>query len=409
MKRAAIYNNQGFSLVELIVVMAMFLIIIAVTGDTFSRIMTRSSVQSRGAASNIEGIVGLEIMRKDLASAGFGLPWSFDSAISYKEVKPGGTDKPRDEIAAAYNVTPGPPVTEDQNEVPMAVSGGNNIPSSVPSNLIDGTDYLVIRATSIGTSQASQRWSFMNYTGTTKPDPLSPESWSRENLEGTDWVVVLRVGLSAAFTKELVSDAGSFTTRYDNLSHYTPDEKKVAHYIYGITDSSAGAPRMPFNRADYYVRIPASTEANRLPQRCAPNTGILFKALVDHANGSVSTPGSEFPLLDCVADLQVVYILDSSSNGEITETESLAGMTTSEIREQLKSIQVYVLTHEGGKDSLYTYPNETIAVGPTVDGITAGTNGNTFKLKETIKTGWERYRWKIYRFTVNPLNLGSAL
>lgn len=407
MKRAAIYNNQGFSLVELIVVMAMFLIIIAVTGDTFSRIMTRSSVQSRGAASNIEGIVGLEMMRKDLASTGFGLPWSFDSAISYKEVKPGGATKPRDEIAADYNVKPED--DENQTEVPMAVSGGNNVPSSTPSNLIAGTDYLVIRATSIGTSQASQRWSFMNYTGTTKPDPLSPESWSRENLTATDWVVVLRVGLSAAFTKELVSDAGSFTTQYNNLSHYTPDEKKVAHYIYGISDSSAGAPRMPFNRADYYVRIPGSTEANRLPQRCAPNTGILFKALVDHVDGSVSSPGSEFPLLDCVADLQIVYVLDSASSGQITETDSLAGLTASDIRERLKSIQVYVLTHEGGKDSLYTYPNETIAVGPTVDGITAGTIGNTFKLKETIKTGWERYRWKIYRFTVNPLNLGSAL
>jgi prepilin-type N-terminal cleavage/methylation domain-containing protein len=406
MKRAAIYNSQGFSLVELIVVMAMFLIIIAVTGDTFSRIMTRSSVQSKGAASNIEGIVGLEMMRKDLASVGFGLPWSFDSSISYKEVKPGATDS-REAIAAAYNVTPN---VEDQTEVPMAVSGGNNV-ELTPENsskLIQGSDYLVIRATSIGSSQTSQRWSFMNYTGTTKPVPLEPESWSRENLAEDDWVVVLRVGLSAAFTKELVSDAGSFTTQYNNLANFEPDEKRVAHYIYGVS-TSANKPRMPFNRADYYVRIPLSTEENRLPQRCAPNTGILYKALVDHANGSVSSPGSELPLLDCVADLQVVYILDSSSNGQITETESLAGLTMSDIRDQLKSIQVYVLSHEGGKDSLYTYPNETIAVGPTVDGITAGSNGRTFNLKETIKTGWERYRWKIYRFTVNPLNLGAAL
>ena len=194
------------------------------------------------------------------------------------------------------------------------------------------------------------------------------------------------------------------------LRNYTPNEKRVAHYIYGINDS-AGEPRMPFNRADYYVRRPGSTEDNRVPQRCAPNTGILFKALVDHSNGSVSTPksdtdsGSEFPLLDCVADMQVVYILDSASNGVITETNSLAGLSTSQIREQLKAIQVYVLTHEGGKDSLYTYPNETIAVGPTVDGITAGSNGRTV----TIGTGWQHYRWKIYRFTVNPLNLGAAL
>ena len=376
MKRAAICNNLGFSLVELIVVMAMFLIIIAVTGDTFSRIMARSSVQSKGAASNIEGIVGLEMMRKDLTSAGFGLPWSFDSAtVTYDEVDPGATGS-REAIAAAYNVTPN---VEAQTGVPMAVSGGNdiNLTPDAPSKLIDGTDYLVIRSTSIGSSQASQRWSFMNYTGMSKPDPgaLDPESWTRENLASNDWVVVLRVGLTAAFTKELVTNGGPFTTRYNNLANYQPQETKVTHYIYGV--SSGSQPRMPFNRADYYVRIPAFTEDNRLPQRCAPNTGILYKALVDHVSGSVSADGSEFPLLDCVADMQIVYVLDSASSGTITETNSLAGLTASDIRERLKSIQVYVLTHEGGKDSLYTYPNATIAVGPTVDGITASSIGRT--------------------------------
>ena len=152
MKRAAI-SNRGFTLVELIVVMAMFVIVIAVAGDTFSRIMNRSSVQSKGAESNIEGMVGLEMMRKDLASVGFGLPWSFDSAtITYNEVKPGGETKPREELAADYNVTP---EVEEQTEVPMAVSGGNNIDlnPAAPSILINGTDYLVIRATSIGTSK----------------------------------------------------------------------------------------------------------------------------------------------------------------------------------------------------------------------------------------------------------------
>jgi hypothetical protein len=347
------------------------------------------------------GIVGLEIMRKDLTSAGFGLPWSFDNPITYQEVNPGAGAQ--EAIAAVYNGTTN---TETQTQVPLAVSGGNNVTPGNPNRLIQGSDYLVIRSTSVGSSPAAQRWSFMNYTGVTRPTSIVPESWTQENLATTDWVVVLRVGLTGTFTKELVTDAGSFVTKYNDLVSYEPDESKVTHYIYGVSNSSQ--PRMPFNRADYYVRIPAPSDKNHLPQRCAPNTGILYKSVVDQSDGTVSSETSELPLLDCVADMQVVYILDSSSNGQITETDSLAGLTASDIREQLKSIQVYVLTHEGGKDSLYTYPNKTIGVGPTVDGLTSGT-GRTFNLSTGIGTGWQNYRWKIYRFTVNPLNLGSTI
>jgi hypothetical protein len=379
--------------------MAMFVIVIAVTGDTFTRIMKYSSQQSKTAESNIEGVVGLEMMRKDLASAGFGLPWSFQNTISYKEVNP--AEGPREAIAAKYN---GMADTETQTGFPSPVSGGNEVKPGDPHKLIEGSDYLVLRATSLGTSPAAQRWSFINYTGQTKPTTLVPETWTRENLKGTDWVAVIRVGLTGSFTKELVMNAGSFTTRYDNLGSYEPSESKVTHYIYGISDT--GPPRMPFNRADYYVRVPTSTEANMLPGRCAPNTGILYKALVSQADGTVSS--SEAPLLDCVADMQVVYTLDSLSNGVTTDTDSLAGLTARQIREQLKLIQVYVLTHEGGRDALYTHPHETIAVGPTVDGLTSG-SGRTFDLKTTIGTGWQQYRWKIYRVIVKPANLGQAI
>jgi hypothetical protein len=270
--------------------------------------------------------------------------------------------------------------------------------------LIEGSDYLVLRATSLGTSTAAQRWSFLNYTGATKPASLVPEGWTRENLRGTDWVAVIRVGLSGSFTKELVMNTGSFTTTYNNLVSYGPNESKVTHYIYGISDSVQ--PRMPFNRTDYYVRVPSSTDANMLPRRCAPATGILYKALVSQADGTVTS--TEAPLLDCVADMQVVYTLDSLNNGVTTDTDSLVGLTARQIREQLRLIQVFVLTHEGGKDALYTYPNQTIAVGPTVDGLTS-VLGRSFNLETKIGAGWQQYRWKIYRVIVKPANLAQSL
>ncbi len=110
---------------------------------------------------------------------------------------------------------------------------------------------------------------------------------------------------------------------------------------------------MPFNRADYYV----STSVTR-PGRCAPGTGILMKAVVNQLDGGFS--GSSLPLLDCVADMQVVTYLDTDLNGQ-AETPSTglsvaAGPGAAQtIRDQLKEVRVYILAHEGQRDTSYTH------------------------------------------------------
>lgn len=214
-------DRQGFSLVELIVVMAIFIIVIAITGDAFNLMQKQSVLQSRMAESNIEGVVGLEIMRKDLASAGFGLPWSFQSAINYQEADNSET------MAKVYN--------DALSGIPLAVSGGDNVASSVDSKLLGGTDYLVIRSTSIGSTQAAQRWSYMNYTGMAKPSPVPLKSWSGENLADGDLVTVVSISLSGEFSKQLVVDSSSnFFTTKDNLGLFEPQQSKVTNYVYGV-------------------------------------------------------------------------------------------------------------------------------------------------------------------------------
>jgi prepilin-type N-terminal cleavage/methylation domain-containing protein len=404
---------RGFTLVELIVVMAIFVIVIGITGNAFNLIMKQSILQSRTAESNIEGVIGLEIMRRDLVSAGFGLPWSCPfTAVGdvYQEAAASET------IAANYNDTAAAPMS------PRAVCGGNDLSSGTPSQLLNGTDYLVVRATSIGTSQAAQRWSYMNYTGMAKPTPVPVKSWSSENLESDDRVVVVSMNLSGEFAKDLVLNGTSFSTTYNALanSNFEPQASRVTHYIYGVTnnDPNIVSLRMPFNRADYYVRRPAVSESLKIPNRCAPNTGILFKAIVNQKTGTFADTagtarGNELPLLDCVADMQVVYSLQSASTGVVTDTNALIDSTTAQpltaaqIRTELKAIQVYILTHEGGKDQGYTYPNQFIAVGPSADGINTG-SGRKYDLKNTIITDWQQYRWKVYRMLVNPLNMNIS-
>jgi prepilin-type N-terminal cleavage/methylation domain-containing protein len=401
-------NTRGFTLVEILVVMAIFVIVIAITGNAFNVIMKQSILQSKIASSNIEGVIGLEIMRRDLASAGFGLPWS--CAVNYQEAAASET------IAAVYNDAAATPM------LPRAVSGGNNIDLSPddPTRLLEGSDYIVVRATSIGTTQAAQRWSYMNYTGMSRPSPVLPKSWSSENLNNNDQVIVVSVNLGSEFSKDLVVNGSSFSTTYNALGNFEPQTSKLTHFVYGVTsqDPNVATLRMPFNRADYFVRRPAAGESVQIPNRCAPNTGILFKALVNQNNGTFAdtsgTPrGNELPLLDCVADLQVVYSLQSAVTGVVTDTDTLIDPTTlqpltaAQIRSELKAIQVYVLTHDGGKDLSYTYPNDHIAVGPSTDGINTG-SGRSFDLPGTIATGWQQYHWKVYRMIVNPTNMNIS-
>ena len=68
-----IRNCKGFTLIELIVVMAVFVVVIAISGDAFKTVLQQASKLFRSEESNIEGIVGLEVFRHDLQQAGYGL------------------------------------------------------------------------------------------------------------------------------------------------------------------------------------------------------------------------------------------------------------------------------------------------------------------------------------------------
>jgi hypothetical protein len=118
------------------------------------------------------------------------------------------------------------------------------------------------------------------------------------------------------------------------------------------------------------------------------------------------------PIVDCVADFQVVYYLDTNGDGGVdarANASGLAGMTAQQIRTQVKAIRCYVLTHEGGIDRTYTYGLPTINVGEVAaDGVTLQANaGRTFDVSTLPNIGltWVNYHWKVYSLAVTPRNL----
>ena len=388
-------------MVELMITMVIFVLVIAAASNIFSSLLNQFKQQTKIAETNIEGVIGLQILRADIEQAGYGLPFDLDG-ISYTEAVGDAAD---------YN--------DATSNPPRAIVADNN-------NGFNGSDILVVKATNVATNSDSQNWAYISNTGEnnimrrwTNSSGLVIED---ENLSSGARVIVLRPMLGTS-RQVLVSSAGTFYARfYSNLSNFSDDFEPFAnsfetYLVYGINKDTD--PRMPFNRADYYVRRPSVSE---MPTRCAPGTGVLYKATVNHNGGGYS----EMPLLDCAADMQIVLGLDMDENGAVETftvpggvpfTSPLAETTASIqatladaalLRARLKDVRVYILAQEGQRDTFYTYPEAAVDLADQDLGVIktfdfSDPNGDEDTSDEI--TNWQNYRWKIFTLVVQPVNL----
>lgn len=363
-------REAGFSLIELLITMVIIGFVLALGSDMFAGLLRGYRQQSKISETNIEGIVALELLRRDIESAGYGLPWSLSTA--YNEAT--------NAVAAVYNDSP-------TSSPPRAIVSGDNITAA---GYVNGSDYLVIKAVNIAQiaqNDTCTKWTILPNTGiVTSWNPTS------ENLVNADRVILISPGSTAANSRTLIA-SGIFSTITASSS---PDETRV---IYGVAPADANPLRMPFNRADYYVKTTGIT----IPGRCASGTGVLYKAIVDQNGGGFGS-NDVFPLFDCVADMQVSYDLDRNGDGTISNTVVLndlfgTPLTAQQIRDQVKVVRVYILAHEGQRDTNYTHPTNPILVGQSA------VLGRNFDLSTLADPNWRNYRWKVYTLVVRPNTL----
>lgn len=359
-------RESGFSLIELIIVMLMSGLILAAAASAFVGLLNASRTQVGIAESN-ENLIGLEILRRDIESAGYGLAW--DGLAAYAE----SAENPFE-----FNDAP--------QGAPRAILSQDSVATYAhPNEIFNGSDYLVIKAVNVARNDACEKCTTLRQGNVVRE--WTPPS---ENLESSDRVIVLSPRDQTK--RPLIVNGGAFWTTYNNLADFAPTGENETYLVYGINSSGSNSPRRPFNRADYYIAAPAN-----MPSRCAPNTGILYKATMNHNEQGTLNPQ---PLVDCVADMQVIFGLDNDEDGDFEPgvsadgySASLIGLTAQRIRTVVKEVRVYILTHEGRKDPNYTHPETTMKIGEF--GL-----GHDFDLGTNVN-----YRWKVYQLTVNPHNL----
>jgi hypothetical protein len=398
-------------LVELLVVMAVFIIVIIISADSFNTILSQAAKLHRSEESNIEGMVGLEMLRHDLQQGGYGL-FTETSPVAYSEAAYAP--------ATSFNET-------STTSAPRAFVGGNNLAATAETssgatyNILAGTDYLTIKGTSVARTKAAQKWTHLLYNAGTGGVPNIWPS-SAENFVSNDRVVLLRRQVTPTTnTLTLVPDNSDFYFAYSNAAFERYSTNSSQYIIYGL-DSAGVTPRRPFNRTDYFVASPQGA----VPPLCAPNSGVLYKTVVNQSDGKLTY----YPVLDCVADMQVVYgwdLMNGSSPGQDGTVDtwttpdgtsfSCSGAacalvdpddTTKQyaqnalnkpatIRNALKVVKVYILAQNGRRDSGYTSPTP----------ILVGDSGELSLTRsvDIAAAGWSNYRWKLYRIVVRPKNL----
>ncbi len=355
-------QEAGFTIVELLLVMIIFVFVLAGTSELFVAMVRGYKQQSKIAQTNIEGIIGLEMLRRDIEGAGYGLPWQM-SGISYDE-------------ATSADAT----LNDSTSNPPRAIVNGDGLGPDIAD-----ADYLVIKAVNVAGNSTCTKWTDL------KSSPPPTTSWipSTENLTPAERVVVISPGTPTAFnSRTLVAS----TTFGGVLAFASPNETRI---VYGVDPANL---RMPFNRADYSI----STSVPR-PGRCAQGTGVLVKRVVKQSDGGFDSENT-FPLLDCVADMQVSFKLDRNGNGTLDNTTVLrdgagAELTAQQIRSQLKEVRVDILAHEGQMDTSYTYFSSTVLVGQSAS------LGRNFDFVAQGIPNWQNYRWKVYTLILSPSNL----
>ncbi|MBF0555011.1 MAG: prepilin-type N-terminal cleavage/methylation domain-containing protein [Nitrospirae bacterium] len=439
-------GSAGFTIAELLVSMLIVSIMMGAIFASFTTLTSSFKVQTKTAESQIEDVLSLELLRYDLESAGYGLPegtggGACSTIAAYSEYPTGFT--PTGNTNYTPNQYTPDPATDFNDSTssceprPIVLDHNTN---PTPSNS-NGSDVLVIKSITADRTAVTKKWTMLDNAGHFIVwNDLKWDLCGNANGNAGCAAGLNERAIAVSSTRQLISGGFQFSTL---PAAPAPGQSYI---IYGV--NSTTNLRMPFNRVDYYLQRPCSSQLGTCtgtppqhpyPLQCHPSGYTLYRAVLSHSNGQ----RVEQPIMDCVIDFQVALGVDTgctdtlgngctgtltwcrftnltSNPGSATPCNSAsdAGCTADpcrtaicqnntsyclnnaqNIRTSLKQVKVFVLTHEGKIDPNFTYANNSIAIGDS--DITL----KTYDL--TTLANYARYRWKLQKINVKLNSLGG--
>ncbi len=362
-------NKKGFSLIEILVAVIIFAVIIGIPYKLFIQELKTTVREVSLSKTSIENIPALEVIRKDIETAGLGLPWG-TGGLLYSEATAS--------TLSLYSLTPD--IFNDSSNPPRAIVGKKDNKK--------GFSYLVLKSTAFGLNKASSHWSYISSNRSLNIWPSNNVA-NYNNLQNTDRVIVMDAGSRTLIGGSLFYVISKDADPSDTIptDYGLPFLPSSVYLIYGVDNSNL---RSPFNRIDYRLYSGGDTKSE-----CANGTYTLARAVMKQSNGVVQS----YPILHCVADFQVEFGLDNDTNGSIDYwTQNITGLNAEEIRDELKQVRVFILMQNGRKDKNYMYPHNSIFVGDSSTGM-----GRNFDL--TKITDYKNYRWEVLKILATPKNL----
>ena len=355
-------NKKGFSLVEMLIAIAIFSVIMSAIYTAFSIQVKHTSREYKVAEAEVEVGIAKNIIERELAMAGYGLADDYD-----------------------YD---GDGV---QNFTPAAAQATNADP-----------DTLTLMGTGLGLkSRQSQGWTYI------KAETPEFEAWgdAREDLSNGDRVILVEPN-SKKLLAEQVSGTWRWLFQYNGTASNvttlptggTLTNTSKGTLVYGLYGSGDTAATQPFYAVRYYIKDNSSATD---PSNCAtPKTGAnRVNSLLRAEDRTTMTPDGGDSILSCVRDFQVAFGLDTDENGTIDIWDNggvqAAGYDAKSLNKRLKQIRAYVLLQSGNKDLDYTSPatirvgDESLSIGRVV----------------TLTTEQRNYRWRVLSMSITPRNI----
>ena len=329
-------SERGVTLLELMVVMAIFLIVVTATLAFLSTHAKRTSQEIAKTKITQEGMISELMLVRDIAMAGMGVPTEFNGQF----------------VPISSSDNTGQNGSDELSIKGAGISSGNYDYFKWGYNL----DYIDSSSTTITISVLPEPG---NPAYPSEVQTLFTLGWEtgRANyhhpFQEGDKIVFLDAETKGLLSNNIytINNVTADTITISPAPDFSKTEKGA--FIFSLGGISAT------NFTDYMNRFTGYKLSTVTQPFCASGTYSLLRVY-----------GASMPALDCVLDFQLQFGL-VSSNGNITWVNDISGYATSLLKEQLKLVRVFIVKQYGKKDNLYNYPNTSITTADNTINLTS--------------------------------------